>query len=159
MQLKKLPNRAKSYKLVKSLLILSLFLVVSVVVSYALNYFELKSVIPAVWIVFGILTLFAFIYPFLSHKMFGYDYDEEKIVIKRGVVFRHYVCIPVCQIQDLHLLQGPFMLLFGLSGLIVSTAGSNFFIPCLNTEDAKNALEKLQAFLKNRIEEKAHEEI
>lgn len=99
------------------------------------------------------------IWPALRYKMYAWGYDDKRIVVKQGVIFRQRVVIPVCQIQDLHRTQGPIMLLLKLSGVTISTAGSNFAISTLTTEEADLLIDALEQHLEARVEELKDEEI
>ena len=67
--------------------------------------------------------------------------------------------IPVCRIQDLHRTQGPIMMMLKLSGVTISTAGSNFDISTLTTAEADRMIDELERNLEARIEELKNEEI
>ena len=97
--------------------------------------------------------------PALRYKRYAWGYDDKRIVVKQGVIFRQRVVIPVCQIQDLHRTQGPLMMALGLSGVMISTAGSNFSISTLTTDEADRMIDELELNLEKRIEELKNEEI
>ena len=99
------------------------------------------------------------IMPALRYKMYAWGYDDKRIVVKQGVIFRQRVVIPVCQIQDLHRTQGPLMMMLKLSGVTISTAGSNFDISTLTTEEADRLIDVLEQNLEARVEELKNEEI
>ena len=99
------------------------------------------------------------IMPALRYKMYSWGYDDKRIVVKQGVIFRQRVVIPVCQIQDLHRTQGPLMMMLKLSGVTISTAGSNFDISTLTTEEADRLIDVLEQNLETRVEELKNEEI
>lgn len=99
------------------------------------------------------------IMPALRYKMYAWGYDDKRIVVKQGVVFRRRVVIPVCQIQDLHRTQGPLMMMLKLSGVTISTAGSNFDISTLTTDEADRMIDELERNLETRIEEQKNEKI
>ncbi|MBR3894204.1 MAG: PH domain-containing protein [Clostridia bacterium] len=99
------------------------------------------------------------IMPVLRYKMYAWGYDDKRIVVKQGVIFRQRVVIPVCQIQDLHRNQGPIMMMLKLSDVTVSTAGSNFDISTLTTEEADRLIDALEQNLETRVEELKNEEI
>lgn len=109
--------------------------------------------------VYLLLLAVAFILPKLKYDRYKYGFDERRIVVERGVIFRHRVVIPICQIQDLHRVEGPFMLILGLSGVEISTAGSNFTLCFLAKEDADAMIDALLENLERITEEKADEEI
>lgn len=99
------------------------------------------------------------IIPALRYKMYAWGYDDKRIVVKQGVIFRQRVVIPVCQIQDMHRTQGPLMMMLKLSGVTISTAGSNFDISTLTTAEADCMIDELEDNLDIRIEELKNEEI
>jgi membrane protein YdbS with pleckstrin-like domain len=110
--------------------------------------------IPVALILGLILTL-----PVLRYKMYAWGYDDKRIIVVQGVIFRQRVVIPVCQIQDLHRIQGPLMMMLHLSGVTISTAGSNFNISTLTTDEADRLIDELELNLEARIEELKNEEI
>lgn len=99
------------------------------------------------------------IYPYWKYQLYSYGYDEKRIVIECGVIFRRKIVIPICQIQDLHRFEGPIMMLFRLSGVEISTAGSNFHLACLKKEGADAMIDELERFLEARVEEAKNEAI
>lgn len=110
--------------------------------------------VPIVLVVILILAM-----PILRYKMYSWGYDEKRIIVEQGVVFRHRVVIPVCQIQDLHRIQGPLMIILHLGGVTISTAGSNFDISTLTTEEADSLIDDLEKNLEARVEELKNEEV
>ena len=110
--------------------------------------------IPAVLILSVILIM-----PALRYKMFSWGYDSKRIIVRQGVIFRRSVVIPVCQIQDLHRTQGPIMIMLKLSDVTISTAGSNFDLSTLTTDEADRMIDELEQNLETRIEELKREEI
>lgn len=99
------------------------------------------------------------IMPILRYKMYAWGYDDKRIIVKQGVIFKQRVVIPVCQIQDLHRTQGPLMMMLKLSGVTISTAGSNFDISTLTTSEADRMIDELEHNLEARIEEQKNEKI
>jgi membrane protein YdbS with pleckstrin-like domain len=51
------------------------------------------------------------------------------------------------------------MMMLGLSGVTISTAGSNFIISTLTTEEADRLIDDLEKNLETRVEELKNEEI
>jgi len=106
-----------------------------------------------------LLLCITLIMPVLRYKMYAWGYDDKRIIVKQGVIFRQRVVIPVCQIQDLHRTQGPLMMILGLSGVTISTAGSNFDISTLTTAQADCLIDALEQNLETRVEEQKNETI
>ena len=117
------------------------------------------AVLLAVGIPVILLIATTLIMPVLRYKMYEWGYDDKRIIVKQGVIFKSRVVIPVCQIQDLHRTQGPIMMMLKLSGVTISTAGSNFDISTLTTDEADRMIDELERNLETRIEELKNEEI
>lgn len=117
------------------------------------------AVLLGIGILVALLLGLILIMPALRYKMYAWGYDGKRIIVKQGVIFRHRVVIPVCQIQDLHRTQGPLMMMLKLSGVTISTAGSNFDISTLTTDEADRMIDELEHNLETRIEELNNEEI
>ncbi|MBE6671720.1 MAG: hypothetical protein E7593_05915 [Ruminococcaceae bacterium] len=117
------------------------------------------AVLIGVGIPVALLLAITLIMPALRYKMYAWGYDDKRIIVKQGVIFRQRVVIPVCQIQDLHRIQGPIMMMLKLSGVTISTAGSNFDISTLTTAEADRMIDELERNLEARIEELRNEEI
>lgn len=117
------------------------------------------AVLIGVGIPVALLLAITLIMPALRYKMYAWGYDDKRIIVKQGVIFRQRVVIPVCQIQDLHRTQGPVMMMLKLSGVTISTAGSNFDVSTLTTAEADRMIDELERNLEARIEELRNEEI
>ena len=117
------------------------------------------AVLLGVGIPVALILAITLIMPTLRYKMYAWGYDDKRIIVKQGVIFRQRVVIPVYQIQDLHRTQGPLMILLKLSGVTISTAGSNFDISTLTTAEADRMIDELEHNLETRIEEQKNEKI
>ncbi|MBO5926277.1 MAG: PH domain-containing protein [Clostridia bacterium] len=159
MEFKKLDKKAKLYWFIMHAIWAIIILVVLSVSIFLTGEVYLLPLIIGVGVPATLLSIFLIIYPFLKYRFYSYAYNEEKVVIRYGVIFRHTIVMPICQIQDLHVYQGPIMSLFKLSGIIFSTAGSNFELRCLDKKIAEKIVTETEIFLKKRLEEKANEEI
>lgn len=164
MELKKLDRRVlKLWYIRAAMLSLVLIGVFAVVAALMIAAEAPDGVVPIVLLGIGIPDSFflglTLIMPVLRFRMYAWGYDDQRIIVKEGVIFRHRVVIPICQIQDLHRTQGPLMLLLKLSGVTISTAGSNFDISTLTTQEADCLIDRLEENLEARIKELKNEEI
>ena len=117
------------------------------------------AVLLGVGVLVALLLGITLIMPVLRYKMYAWGYDDKRIIVKQGVIFKRRVVIPICQIQDLHRTQGPLMMILKLSGVTISTAGSNLDISTLTTEEADCMIDEQEHNLEARIEELKNEEI
>lgn len=114
-----------------------------------------ENIIAGIIMIFiPLCLLFVLImYPTWAYNRYSYNYSERKIEIIRGVIFKHHIVVPVRQIQDLHLYEGPIMMLFKLKGVIISTAGSNYLIAGLDSNTAEGMIKELEQYLNDRLDE------
>lgn len=106
-----------------------------------------------------LLLALVLVLPYFRYKLYLYGYDERTIEVRLGVIFRKRIVIPVYQIQDLHRFEGPVMMALGISGVTISTAGSNFDLATLTHDEADKMISELEEWLERRIKEKKDEEI
>lgn len=146
----------KIWLLIGTLIFLGLAILA--VVAYILMNENLKlPMLLSDIIVLLIGAVFCFLYPILRHKYYTYSYDEKHIFIRRGIIFRNQIFIPVCQIQDMHIHQGPFQMLFKVAEIEISTAGSNYYIVGLKQDVANKMVNEFENNLLKRLEELDHE--
>ena len=164
MELKKLDKRVLKLWYVRAAIgaaaLLGLFVgAVIVLISTEVSSDIILAVLLAAGIPELLLLAFILVMPALRYKMYAWGYDDKRIVVKQGVIFKQKAVIPVCQIQDLHRTQGPIMMMLKLGGVTISTAGSNFNISTLTTDEADRLIDDLEDNLNARIEEHKNEEI
>lgn len=156
LELFSLEKRIRTIWLLIGGIIFTLFAIIfAILVAFGEEY--LLPILISGIIVLLILGLLCFGYPILKYKFYKYGYNDKKIIIIKGVIFRHRIIVPVCQIQDLHIYQGPIMTIFKLSGVIISTAGSNYVINGMSNENAKKMVQDLENDLQKRIEDISNE--
>ena len=164
MELKKLDRKVLKLWYIRAAFLAAILLGAVIGTLIILNLAEVQSsiitpIMACISVVAFIIIAFILIMPSLRYKMYGWNYDDKTIVVKQGVIFRSKVVIPVCQIQDLHRFEGPIMMLMKLSGVTISTAGSNFNLSTLTTEEADVMIKELKESLEKRIEEHRNETI
>lgn len=164
MELKKLDKNVLKLWYIRativSLMLIGFFTATAIIlnVANATNNVTL-SVLLGVGITVALLLAFTMVMPALRYKMFAWGYDDRRIIVKQGVIFRKSVVIPICQIQDLHRTQGPIMIILKLSDVTISTAGSNFDLSTLTVNEVDLMINELEKNLEARIEEQNREEI
>ncbi|MFK7931712.1 MAG: PH domain-containing protein [Myxococcota bacterium] len=90
----------------------------------------------ALAIVLAIGTLW---WPTLAFERWGYLLDDDKLLIRSGVLMRRMTAIPSARIQHVDTHQGPMERLMGLARLTIYTAsgsGADGMIPGLTLEEA-----------------------
>lgn len=96
-------------------------------------------------------------FPVLRFLRYRYAYDGKRIFVRRGVIFRQSILIPIYQIQDLHKAEGPLMMLLSLAGISLSTAGSSFSLATLEKGEVDRMISELERLAAIRFEENRDE--
>lgn len=80
---------------------------------------------PVAWLSITLLSLtHAIVWPILSYRRYLYRVDESRLQLRRGVLWREVLDVPRNRIQHTDVGQGPIERQFGISHLIVHTAGT-----------------------------------
>lgn len=151
MEFKKLEKKVFYYNLF-SRLIFFLILVIGLFIGlyYIPEKFKLLFLIPFLFLIL-ISFIRTFILSYYQYKVYEYYYDNEKIIIKKGVIFRNMIAIPILQIQDIELIQGPFQRLFKIAMIDIATAGSVEYINNIDYDLANEIVLEIQNNVNNRL--------
>lgn len=88
----------------------------------------------------GVLAIVHLFWPLLSYYYWGFAIRESDVLIRSGVLFKHVTAIPFARIQHVDTDAGPIERSFGITNLIIHTAGSHIgsmAIPGLPEEHAE----------------------
>jgi membrane protein YdbS with pleckstrin-like domain len=86
--------------------------------------------------------------PGREYRAWGYRMDEENLRLRYGVWIRTEVLVPLDRVQHIDLSQGPIEKAFGVSRLIVHTAGTQYSrvaLPGLSRPDAERMRDEIRA--------------
>ncbi|MEP2990866.1 MAG: PH domain-containing protein [Parasphingorhabdus sp.] len=92
-----------------------------------------------------------FVLPHRVYRRWGYDMGIEQLRVLRGFLWRTDTIVPFNRIQHIDVAQGPLQRFFGLSTLIVHTAGTHNSIvtlPGLATADAEDMREVIKGHIR-----------
>ncbi len=159
MELKSISKKARAIWLIRniiSLMLLTVVFTISFVATFDKIFTFIQIILIALYLTAAVLLI---IWPFLTYKRYLYGYDDKRFFISRGVIFKHQITVPLCQIQDLHLFEGPVMRIFGIGRILFSTGGSNFDISGIAASDAAKIIQEIEGRLRQRIEVIENEEI
>ncbi|WP_417620956.1 PH domain-containing protein [Parasphingorhabdus sp.] len=98
-----------------------------------------------------IAVALVFILPDRIYRRWGYDMGDEQLRVLRGFLWRKDTIVPFNRIQHIDVAQGPLQRIFGLSTLIVHTAGTHNSIvtlPGLATADAEDMRETIKSHIR-----------
>ena len=118
------------------------------------------AVLLVVWLIFGedfprivniillltgaVIWVISLIEPFIRYERYRYRFTEEEIDIKEGFLFVERNVVPIERLHKISMLSGPLDRIFGLSKVIVTTAGGDVTIRFLDEKKAEEIVESLK---------------
>ena len=133
--------------IIRSLVLLALGLVAEIALSVQLGTSPGLVLVPV-----ALLALLqVVVLPGRIYRRWGYDMGDEQLRVLRGFLWRTDTIVPFNRIQHIEVAQGPLQRLFGLSTLIVHTAGTHNSIvalPGLATADAEDMRETIKSHIR-----------
>lgn len=97
-----------------------------------------------VWAVVGIIWIACLVAPFVRYERYRYCITEEEIDIKEGFISIERNIVPIERLHKIAMEIGPIDRLFGLSKVIVTTAGGDVDIRFLQYEEAQVIVDSLK---------------
>lgn len=111
-----------------------------------------QGIVPAV--VAALALLGAMVLPRRRYRRWGYRMDEDELHIGYGVWTRVRTAVPFGRVQHIDVAQGPVERPFGLSTLVLHTAGtrgSAVALPGLETADAERMRDLIRAKIRQDL--------
>lgn len=130
--------------------------IVSVIVGVILYFAEIESlkIRGGILIALGVIWVISLIAPFVRYNWYRARFTEEEIDIRQGFLVIEENIIPIERLQKISMETGPLDRAFGMTKVIVYTAGGEETIRFLERERAEEICENL----KKRINKYAVEE-
>jgi len=95
--------------------------------------FDIFSGVPIVTLtsIFAsiILLIFARIWAGLFYDTYYYQIKDSEIIVEFGVFFHKRTTIPFKRIQNVNVVQGPILRLYGVKSIQIETAGGSIYRP------------------------------
>ncbi|MGN3974761.1 PH domain-containing protein [Tsuneonella sp. SYSU-LHT278] len=143
------PNHVKLLR-VQAAIVTAPFVIGSLVLETAdllpTGLFVAPVLAAAAWVVLRI--------PLRRHAARGYDLGADRLRVVRGLWFRSDTVVPFGRVQHIDVTQGPLERGFGLSTLVVHTAGTHnasVALPGLAADDAAAMRETIRAHIKREM--------
>lgn len=99
-------------------------------------------------VVLLLIVYLVLVSPGRHYRAWLYAMDREDLRLRRGVWIETHTIVPLDRVQHLDLAQGPIERTFGVSRLIVHTAGTQFSrvaLPGLSRPDAERMRDEIRA--------------
>lgn len=118
--------------------------------------FILAAVACGVVLLFQIINII--VYPIIEYIQWAYLIDDDRIEIKKGIIWRSHTVIPISRIQHVCTKSGPLQNMFGLASVDINTAGGIHTIEELNKKTAEEICELLKNIVNIKVAEQRAKE-
>lgn len=131
------------------------------ILTFIIDLFVLKNidsyrldlgVISGIIFISGLLV--SFVFPHFKYKYFEFELQDEELFLSRGVFIHTNTFIPLARIQHIDLEQSILDRMYGLSKIVVHTAGTRsdeLTIPGLPLHYAEEVRDFLRKFIKEDV--------
>lgn len=144
MEYQKLSIKARGCMLVNEIILAAICTVIIGVVWFFLQDVSVPVNINLIWILAAVIWVLSLIAPFYRYERYRYRFTEEDIDVREGFLFLHRDIVPIERLHKVALESGPIDRIFGLSKVIVTTAGGDVTIRFLEEEIAKKIVDRLK---------------
>lgn len=96
-----------------------------------------------VWILFAVIVVYNLISPVVFYKRYRYRMDEDKIEVRRGILWITHEMVPIERVHQVDVNAGPVNRMFGLANVGITTAGGKVDLQFLNEDVAESIASKL----------------
>lgn len=123
---------------------------------YYTSLFSKPAVTIIFWIVLGFAIADCLFGPIFRYRRYRYAIDEECIYTREGFLWITETIVPLERLHKIAMSQGPIDRCFGLSKVIVTTAGGDASINFLEYETACSITDALKKKINTIALEESH---
>ncbi len=116
---------------------------------YFVNYLNLVNVVLIVLVVLLVINLF--ISPHFRYKRYKYLITNDKVDVVEGYIFIKRDIVPIERVHKITLERGPIENIYGLSKVVLTTAGGIVTIKFLKLKEAEVITENLKNLVNEMI--------
>lgn len=157
MEYRKISKKARGCMLMNEIILA----VVCTLVLGGIWWFFREETLPVsihlIWALVAVVWVVSLIAPFVRYERYRYRFTEEEIDVKEGFLFVERNIVPIERLHKIAMEIGPIDRLFGLSKVIVTTAGGEVVIRFLETEMAEQIVERLKTRINQYVQAERRE--
>ncbi len=110
---------------------------------------------PLLWVLFVLLAVWTLISPTVFYRRYRYRLDEDKVDVRKGVVFISHEMVPIERIHQVDVNAGPINRAFGLADVAVTTAGGTVTLQFLDADVAEGIANTLNKRIVRMLKDRA----
>lgn len=105
-------------------------------------------------LVLVVVIVYALFSPIVFYKRYRYRMDDEKVEVRKGILYISHVLVPIERVHQVDVNAGPVNRLFGLADVSITTAGGVVTIQFLEEDVAESIATKLNDIVVRMLKER-----
>ena len=106
------------------------------------------------YVLLAVIVIYELIEPQITYMRYRYRMDEDKIDIRRGIVYITHEMVPIERVHQVDVNVGPINRAFGLADVGITTAGGEVKIQFLKEDVAESIASKLNDKIVRMLKER-----
>lgn len=140
----KLNSKARSLMIVSEIISCAIATAVIFAVWFFIKDIDMPFSANLIWIICAVIWVVGITAPFVRCERYRYRFTDEEIDVKEGFIFITRDIVPIERLHKVAMQSGPLDRMFGLSKVIVTTAGGDVTIRFLENKKAEDIVETLK---------------
>lgn len=140
----KLNSKARGLMLLSEVILSAILTAVLLVIWFFIKDVNLPVSANWIFVVLAVVWIVSMISPFVRYERYRYRFTEEEIDVKEGFLVVQRNVVPIERLHKVSMVSGPLDRLFGLSKVVVTTAGGDVTIRFLETALAEKIVDRLK---------------
>lgn len=150
----KLSKKARGCMIVSEIVLAAVCTIILGVIWYLFKDMDWPVSPDVIWVLVAVIWCISLVSPFIRYERYRYCFSEEDIDVREGFLFVERNIVPIERLHKVALESGPIDRMFGLSKVIVTTAGGDVTIRFLELKVAEQIVETLKTRINQYAVEK-----
>ena len=95
------------------------------------------------YVLLAVIIVYGLVEPQITYMRYRYRMDDDKIEVRRGIVYITHEMVPIERVHQVDVSEGPINRMYGLANVNITTAGGVVTIEYLKSDVAEAIASKL----------------
>ena len=105
------------------------------------GYYDIACI--GLYVLLAVIVVYGLIEPQITYMRYRYRMDDDKIEVRRGIVYITHEMVPIERVHQVDVSEGPINRMYGLANVNITTAGGVVTIEYLKSDVAEAIASKL----------------
>ena len=105
------------------------------------DYYDIACI--GLYVLLAVIVVYGLVEPQITYMRYRYRMDDDKIEVRRGIVYITHEMVPIERVHQVDVSEGPINRIYGLANVNITTAGGVVTIEYLKSDVAEAIASKL----------------